>query len=62
MAESAGMKAGDCITAVNGEQVTSLTDLNRLVDRASEKGSPEASLSIVRDRTELTILVKFGQR
>lgn len=62
VAESAGIKAGDCITAVNGEQVTSLTDLNRLVDRASEKGSPDASLSIVRDRTELTVKVKFGQR
>jgi len=62
VAESAGIKAGDCIVAVNGEQVTSLTDLNRLVDRASEKGASESSLSIVRDRAELTVQVKFGQK
>lgn len=62
VAESAGIKAGDCIVAVNGEQVASLTDLNRLVDRASEKGSSETAFRIVRDRSELTINVKFGQR
>lgn len=58
VAESAGVKAGDCIVAVNGERVETLADLNRLVDRAND----EAVLSIVRDRSELTINVKFGQR
>lgn len=62
IAESSGIKAGDCIVAVNGERVGTLTDLNSLVDRANEKGSTETTLSIVRDGTELSVKVKFGQR
>lgn len=62
VAESAGVKAGDCIVAVNGERVETLADLNRLVDRTSDKTPNEAALSIVRDRAELTISVKFGPR
>ncbi|MBS1790449.1 MAG: PDZ domain-containing protein [Acidobacteria bacterium] len=62
VAESAGVKAGDCIVAVNGERVETLADLNRLVDRVNDKVANEAALSVVRDRTELTINVKFGQR
>ncbi|MFN0111330.1 MAG: PDZ domain-containing protein [Blastocatellia bacterium] len=59
IAESSGIKAGDCIVAVGKERVETLADLNRLVDQASDKGSAEATLSIVRDRTELTVKVKF---
>ena len=62
VAETAGIKAGDCIVAVNGERVENLADLNRLVDRASETTANEAAFSIVRDRTELTVNVKFGPR
>lgn len=66
IAESAGIKAGDCIVAVNGERVETLADLNGLVDRMNDKGATEVGLGIVRDRTELTIKVKFvvkpGQR
>jgi C-terminal processing protease CtpA/Prc len=64
IAESAGVRAGDCITAVNGERVSTPSDLNRLVDRTSRegKGSSEVALSIVRDRSEQTIKVRFSQR
>jgi len=68
-AEQAGIKAGDCIIAVNGEPVDSLADLNRLVDltsRASQsqkaQSAVEAMLGIVRERAELSVKVKFTQR
>jgi S1-C subfamily serine protease len=63
-AERAGIKAGDCITAVNGERVNAASDLNRLVDRAGkeEKDAGEITLTVVRDRTEQAIKVRFGQR
>lgn len=62
IAESAGIKAGDCIVAVNGERVATLADLNNLVDRANEKGSAEVALSIIRERSELTVKVRFGAK
>lgn len=63
-AEIAGIKAGDCIIAVNGEKVNSLADLNRLVDRTDkdEKDANEVAIGIVRDREEQIIKVQFGQR
>lgn len=65
-AEQAGIKAGDCITAVNGEPVNMLADLNRLVDQTSRdlnaQSVGEATLSVVRERAELSIKVKFNQR
>ncbi|MBL8187538.1 MAG: PDZ domain-containing protein [Acidobacteria bacterium] len=68
-AEQAGIKAGDCITAVNGEPVDSLADLNRLVDVTSRVNQDqkaqsvgEATLNVMRERTELSIKVKFTQR
>lgn len=63
-AEKSGIKAGDCITAVNAELVHTPSDLNRLVDRTGkdEKEVGEIMLTIVRDRTEQTIKVRFGQR
>lgn len=61
VAEIAGVKAGDCIVAVNDERVGTLADLNNLVDRANDKGST-ATLSIVRDRKELAVEVKFGSK
>lgn len=64
IAESAGIKTGDCITAVNGEPVNTPSDLNRLVDRTSREGkdSSDVTLTIVRDRSEQTIKVRFSQR
>lgn len=63
-AERSGMKAGDCIIAVNAERVNTPSDLNRLVDRTGkdEKEVGEITLTIVRDRAEQTIKVRFGQR
>jgi len=63
-AERSGIKAGDCIAAVNGERVNAPSDLNRLVDRAGkeEKDAGEITLTVVRDRAEQTIKVRFGQR
>lgn len=68
-AEQAGIKAGDCIIAVNGEPVDSLADLNRLVDltsRASQdqkaQNLGQATLNVIRERAELSIKVKFAQR
>jgi len=64
VAESSGIKAGDCIVAVNGERVNTPSDLNRLVDRTGkdERENSELMLTIVRDRSEQTIKVRFGQR
>lgn len=64
IAEGAGIKAGDCIVAVNGERVNTPSDLNRLVDRTIREGKEgsDVILTIVRDRSEQTIKVRFNQR
>lgn len=68
LAESAGIKAGDCITAVNGERLSSATELSNVVRRAgkaAEKNPSNAeplTLTIVRDRKEQTIKVKPEER
>jgi PDZ domain len=67
-AERAGVRAGDCIIAVNNESVTSTSDLNRSIDRldegraAGEKTGIEFYLNIVRDRNEQQIKIKIEQR
>lgn len=63
-AERSGIKAGDCIVAVNGERVDAPSDLNRLVDRTGkdEKDGGEVTLSVVRDRNEQSIKVRFDRR
>jgi serine protease Do len=63
-AESAGLKAGDCITAVNGERVNSATELTRLLSRPGkdDKEASEVSLTVVRDRQETTIKAKPERR
>lgn len=62
VAESAGIKAGDCIFSVNGEQVATPSDLNRLVDRTGKDDKDEVMISIIRDRSEQIIKVEFGKR
>jgi serine protease Do len=49
-AEAAGIKAGDVITAVNGERVTSRADLTRRLGDSSE-----VSVTVMRDRKELVL-------
>lgn len=63
-AERAGLKAGDCITSVNGERASSSADLTRLVSRPGkdEQDAAESSLTIVRDRSEQTIKFKPERR
>jgi C-terminal processing protease CtpA/Prc len=63
-AERAGLKAGDCITAVNGERVNSAAELQRLISRPGrdEKEVSEVTLTIVRDRNEQAIKVKPERR
>ncbi len=63
-AERAGLKAGDCITAVNGERVSSAADLTRLLNAPgqAEKAEKEVEITLVRDRQEQMIKVKPDRR
>ena len=56
--ERAGIKAGDCITAVNGEKVTSVTELSLVISKANK----EATFSVVRDRSELSLKTLLGDK
>ncbi len=53
-AAKAGLKAGDVITAVDGEKVTSPGDVSRAI---SKKEDGPVSLTIIRDRTARTVTV-----
>ncbi len=52
-----GLKAGDVISSVNGQGVTSPGDLTRALRRADS--SADVTLTIVRDRTETSVTVKL---
>lgn len=67
----AGIRAGDCITALNGERINSAADLTRQLSRmmhnqsiqpAIQPGAEalEVSFTVVRDRREMTIKVNLG--
>ena len=49
--ERAGIKAGDCITAVNGERVASFTELSLVISKANG----QATFNIVRDRAAMSL-------
>src|SRR5258707_15769896 len=53
-AAKAGLKAGDVITAVDGEKVTSPGDVSRAI---SKKEDGPVSLTIIRDRNTRTVTV-----
>ena len=53
--KTAGLKAGDIITKVNGEKVTDTTDLRRRLARATG----DTTLTVMRDHKEITLSVKF---
>jgi len=59
LVERAGIKAGDCITAFNGERVASLADLTRLVGRTGKEVT-EVEFAVVRDRREMTMKAKLS--
>jgi len=56
-ARAAGLKAGDVITKVDGEDVNTTAELRRRLDRAEG----EITLTIIRDRREQTIKVDLGE-
>ncbi|HEX6731729.1 MAG TPA: PDZ domain-containing protein [Pyrinomonadaceae bacterium] len=51
---SAGLKAGDVITAVDGEKVDSTGDISRIVNRKKEG---DVTLTVVRNKSQQTIRV-----
>ena len=55
-ARTAGLRAGDVITQVNGEPVRTTSELRRRLDRATG----EVTLTIVRDRKELAVKVTLS--
>jgi serine protease Do len=69
LAASAGLKAGDCITAVNGERVTTASELSGAMRRAGKAAAKEqgkeaesVTLTVVRDRKEQMVRVKPEER
>ncbi len=57
-AERAGIKAGDCIVAVNQDRVNSSSDLNRLIDKPNQDGV-DLVITIVRERSEQKVKVRI---
>ena len=53
-AAKAGLKAGDVITAVDGEKIESAGDLSRAINRQKDG---EVTLTMVRDKNQRTIRV-----
>jgi C-terminal processing protease CtpA/Prc len=53
-AAKAGLKAGDVITEVDGEKIDEVGDLSRSINRKSEG---DVTLTIIRDKSQLTIRV-----
>lgn len=64
--ERAGIRVGDCITAVNGDRIYSVQDLSRQVQRLSRaEGAaqkPESVFAVVRDRREIEVRTEIGGR
>ncbi|HEV2492285.1 MAG TPA: PDZ domain-containing protein [Terriglobia bacterium] len=64
-AEKAGLKAGDCIVAVDGKEVASVEDLRDALrgEPGSESGEKrEPTLTIVRDRHEQSVKIEIEAR
>ena len=59
-AERAGLRAGDVILRFDGEPVTSLRKLNRLIDESAPEH--QARLTVRRGGSEQEITVKLGKR
>ena len=58
-AAKAGIKAGDVITSINGERITSSADLVQSLRRAETE---DVSIGIVRDKKEQTVRAKVEPR
>ena len=62
-AARAGLKAGDCITAINGQKVLNSADVNRLFSEAGDRpDTGEMTIQIVRDHKELTLKIESAGR
>jgi putative serine protease PepD len=59
-ADSAGLKVGDVITALNGKQIENADDLTALVN--TYKPGDKATITVTRNGTSKTLTVTFGQR
>lgn len=57
-AKAAGLKAGDVITAIDGDAVRSTAELRRRLDRASG----EVTLTVIRDRKAIEVKADLGER
>lgn len=60
-AEKAGLKAGDCIIAVDGKEVSSVEDLRHAL-RGESSEKRQHTLTLVRDRHEQTVTVEIEPR
>lgn len=58
LADRAGLKAGDCLLALNGEQVSATSDLNRTFNDLFTKAKGRVSAKIVREKKEQEITIK----
>ncbi len=58
-AESAGFKAGDRVVSVNGNEISSLSDLNKVVDGLTV--GQTVSISVSRSERALTLQLKLAQ-
>ena len=56
-AAKAGVKAGDVITAIDGEEIDSPGDISRVINRKKEG---EVSLTVIRNKSQQTIRVTPG--
>lgn len=54
--KTAGLRAGDVITRINGQSVRTATELRRLL----ADSSGDITITIVRDKKEQTLTAKFG--
>lgn len=64
--ERAGIKAGDCLVAVNGERIRSMQDLSHQIDRlaraTNEKEPGEILFLLVRDRRQMEIRTSLAEK
>ncbi len=58
LADRAGLKAGDCLLSLNGEQVGTSSDLNRTFNELFTKAKGKLSAKIVREKKELELTIK----
>jgi S1-C subfamily serine protease len=60
VAAKAGVKAGDVITAINGEEVRSPSDVRRVTQRLT--AGAEVTIDVVRDKKKVTLKGKMEPR